>query len=101
MAFSVFLPFIFPPEQYGMAVIWLLVILSCSSVLGAAGVSPWYSWMADIIPERERGRFWGMRGMIVNSALIVFMPVFGWLFKVYSSGGSFKDSRSSSPRRPG
>ena len=71
------LPFVFTPDHYPTAVTLMLVILAVSSILGSAGFAPWYSWMADIIPERERGRFFGRRMAIVNLSIVIFLPLFG------------------------
>ena len=86
MGLAVLLPFIFTPDHYQGAVIALLAILAVSSIMGSAGFSPWYSWMADIIPERERGRFWGVRGMFVNGSLIVLVPIFGAILEHFQKG---------------
>jgi len=76
LALMPLLPFIFV-DDFATARATMLVILAVSSVLGAAGFAPWYSWMADIIPERERGRFWGRRSAVVNLGIVLLLPIFG------------------------
>jgi len=78
-----FLPFVFP-EDHQRAVVVLLVLLAVSSTLGTAAFSPWYSWMADIIPQHERGRFFGVRSAIINIVIIIFFPLFGRVLDSYT-----------------
>jgi MFS family permease len=53
--------------------ILLLVVANC---FDAIANPPWFSWLADIIPEREQGRFWGRRAAWINLAnAIVLMPI--------------------------
>lgn len=78
------LPFVFSPSHYKTAVTMVLVILGISYFIGTAAFSPWYSWMADIIPQKERGRFWGWRSAIINIVLIVFFPLFGRILDVFT-----------------
>jgi HEAT repeat protein/MFS family permease len=88
LALMPLLPFVFI-DDFAVARALMLVTLGLSSVLGSAGFTPWYSWMADIIPERERGRFFGMRSAIVNLAVVILLPVFGRILDVFSEERQF------------
>ncbi|KPJ70790.1 MAG: hypothetical protein AMS14_10025 [Planctomycetes bacterium DG_20] len=39
----------------------LIAFICLSNFFGAMAEPPWLSWLADIIPERDHGRFWGRR----------------------------------------
>jgi len=83
MAGLILLPVMFVPDHYHMAVMTLLVIFGITTVLGAMALSPWYAWLGDLIPERERGRFWGTRNAVINVVLIFMLPAFGWILDQY------------------
>jgi len=58
----------------------LLILFYTVYLLIGALVSPaWSSWMGDLVPEKERGRFFGRRNRIVGFAGILAMLV-GALF---------------------
>ena len=39
----------------------LIVGICAASFFGALAMPPWYSWLADLIPEQDHGGFWGRR----------------------------------------
>ena len=43
------------------AALVLIIAISFASFLGAMSTAPWFSWLADLIPEKIHGRFWGRR----------------------------------------
>ena len=49
----------------------LLVLIMIGSVLGNAGTPAWFSWFADMIPERIRGRYLGRRAALATLTAIV------------------------------
>ncbi len=51
---------------------WLLVFMTISTVAGAVGNPAWGSMMADLVPDRLRGRYFGDRGMINVFVTLVF-----------------------------
>lgn len=88
------LPFIIPAPYAGWRPFGLLALTLGSSLLGYTGNPAWVSWMADIIPDRIRARFLGVRfrlatmtgmltGLVVgaaldwNSSYYVFLVIFG------------------------
>ena len=51
---------------------WLLVFLySVLAIVGGFIGPAWFSWMGDIIPENERGRYFGKRNRIAQGASIL------------------------------
>lgn len=44
----------------------MLWVLFLSYLLASWGIPLWYSWMADLVPLKIRGRFWGKRQAIIN-----------------------------------
>ena len=50
---------------------WVLIgSISLATCLGAMAGPPWLSWLADLIPEKEHGEFWGRRSAWVALAVI-------------------------------
>lgn len=89
------LPFLIP-AGHGVWRLWgLLCLTLLSSTLGSIGNPAWVSWMAHVIPQRIRARFFGARfrlatvtGMITalvvgkvldwNSSYATFCAIFGF-----------------------
>lgn len=68
--FLIFLPFVsFIPKQ-GKIVAFLIVI-AFSSVFGVIAANAWLSWMSDMVPERIRGRYFGVRNSILAFTTMV------------------------------
>lgn len=77
------------PALIANSMVWLMAL---SSAMGMAVTAAWYSWMADLVPDRIRGRFWGVRQSWVTLAFLVAMAAAGWLLDVFPSprdGGSW------------
>lgn len=86
------LPFLFAGRNSVM--IWgMLGVVAVSSLLAQTGTAPWFSWMADFVPERTRGRFWGVRQSMTMVAYLLAVAVTGWLLDRFpepgTPGGSF------------
>jgi MFS family permease len=57
----------------------LIIIVTClSAVVANATASAWHSWMADLIPENRRGRFWASRQVWTMSAFLVGIGMAGY-----------------------
>jgi HEAT repeat protein/MFS family permease len=54
------------------------ILFSVSSVLGSMATPPWFSWMADLIPKEQAGRFWGRRVAVFSLVCVIGIPM-GWL----------------------
>jgi HEAT repeat protein/Na+/melibiose symporter-like transporter len=87
-----FLPFLLPPKSvWGPRIVLALVTLSW--LLAQAATPGWFSWMADLIPERSRGQFWGRRQSVTMAVHLVAMGFSGWLLDCFpdplSEGGGW------------
>ncbi len=49
----------------------LLGLILVSSLLANASSPAWMSWMADVVPERQQGKFWARRSVILTCVGIV------------------------------
>ncbi|MFQ6615179.1 MAG: MFS transporter [Fidelibacterota bacterium] len=58
-------------------------------VCGAMGVSPWMSWMGDLVPEKSRGRYFGRRNRIVGFVSFVSVTAAGMILDRLSSVNPF------------
>jgi MFS family permease len=60
----------------GVAALCLIALLSAGSFFAAAATPPWYSWLADIIPERVHGSFMGRRDAWISlGAIGIALPL--------------------------
>lgn len=70
--------------------VWMAAV---SSVFGQLSVSAWHAWMADLIPENQRSRFWGIRQSILWITYLPAVLLFGYLLDVFPDprhiGGHF------------
>jgi len=57
----------------------LIASVCASNLLGAMASPPWLSWLADIIPAKSHGQFWGRRAAWVSLSVIVVMAPIGFL----------------------
>jgi MFS family permease len=76
------LPLVPIPDPWRPSVLILVVLIS--SFFLAANGTLWTAWMGDVVPERERGRYFGLRAgivgvvaMIANLAAGVFLDRVG------------------------
>jgi MFS family permease len=54
-----------------------MAIALLSSGYGALGSAPWLSWMAQIVPCRLRGRYFGFRNSAANLTNLISIPLLG------------------------
>ena len=73
-----FLPLLWPSGEAHWAVV-LIVALGLSDCLGNASTAPWLSWMADLLPARRAGRFWGRRQRLLSIVVFIAALSFGWI----------------------
>lgn len=62
----------------------ILVLVGISSMLNSAMGAAWWSWMADLVPEHLRARFWGARQSWTMAAYLVATAVSGYILDHYS-----------------
>lgn len=67
------IPYLFPGEK----IWWLIGLFTLSTVLGLLGNPAWGSLMADLVPEKMRGRYFGLRGKICGFVTLVFFFIGG------------------------
>ncbi|OIO24879.1 hypothetical protein AUJ13_02010, partial [Candidatus Micrarchaeota archaeon CG1_02_49_24] len=68
--------FLLPTE---MAIIALIILFSVYSALNAVAIPPWSGWMADLVPEHQRGSYFGKRNAVAGFALLAATIAGGWL----------------------
>ncbi|MFA5020115.1 MAG: MFS transporter [Candidatus Pacearchaeota archaeon] len=67
--------------------IFLIIFYSLHIGIGAIAGPPWFSWMGDLVPNKERGRYFGKRNEITQTVLIVSMLVFGFVLDLFKTKG--------------
>jgi MFS family permease len=63
---------------------WLIGFVTVSVVLGAIANPAWGSMMADLVPERLRGRYFGYRGQIAGLITLVFFFIGGGILQHFT-----------------
>lgn len=62
---------------------WVVIIAASSAFLANASASSWHSWMADLIPEKMRSRFWGQRQSVVMAMFMVAVVASGYVLDLF------------------
>ena len=67
----------------------LLLILFYSLLIGIGAISEpaWFSWMGDLVSEKERGRYFGKRMRITKFVAMIAMLIAGFLLDFFKTGG--------------
>ncbi|MFC1543610.1 MFS transporter, partial [Candidatus Neomarinimicrobiota bacterium] len=74
------IPLLYLMSNPHAAMAWFLVIVTVSSSLGLVAGNAWTTWMADLIPERLRGRYFGFRHGVMAAVTITVSMIGGiWL----------------------
>ena len=72
---------------------WAVIIIVGLSDFSANASAPmWYSWMADLIPHKTAGQFWGRRQSIVTVGLLLGLALAGFLLDHFRIPGTGKTS---------
>jgi MFS family permease len=80
-----FIPILLVPYFFNVSpVSWLIGFVTISVVLGSITFPPWGSMMADLVPVRLRGRYFGARGMIMGFITQVFFFIAGGILMLFS-----------------
>jgi MFS family permease len=74
-------PYLFP----GQKIWWLIAFITLSAVFGSLANPAWGSLMADLVPERIRGRYFGARGRIAGFVALVFSIIGGVILQFTAS----------------
>lgn len=67
-------------------VLLTLGIVLASNLLGALGAASWLSWMAVLVPERLRGRYFGLRNRATNLVIVIGGPLLGVAVSAWPGG---------------
>jgi len=65
---------------------WTLVTVVAASVLAAFANSSWFSWMAAVVPQRLRGRYFGFRNSAVSLITLLGVPLMGLSVSTWDGG---------------
>jgi MFS family permease len=63
---------------------WLIGFVTVSAVFGSLANPAWGSMMADLVPERLRGRYFGFRGRIAGFITLVFFFIAGGILQLFT-----------------
>ncbi len=69
---------------------WLIAAIAVSAALGHVSTPIWFSWMADLVPQRISGRFWGFRQTITMASFVLMAWLAGRMLDAYTPGGSMR-----------
>ncbi|MBD1815302.1 MFS transporter [Microcoleus vaginatus DQ-U2] len=68
---------------------WTLLTVVAASVLAAFANSSWFSWMAAVVPQRLRGRYFGFRNSAVSFISLLGVPLMGLGVSTWDGGPIF------------
>jgi MFS family permease len=72
-----------------LAIAWIMVGLAAFSALLSQSVTAfWFGWMADLVPDSIRGRFWGRRQTCTMTAFLISMALSGYILDAFPPPGS-------------
>jgi len=63
----------------------LVAVFSLYAMMGPFGVSVWASWIADLVPEKNRGQFFGKMKMISGAVSFGTVLLAGFFLKLFSA----------------
>ncbi|MFB2896827.1 MFS transporter [Aerosakkonemataceae cyanobacterium BLCC-F50] len=63
-----------------------LVIVFASNLLGAFGSASWLSWMAKLVPEKLRGRYFGIRNSAASFVTLIGVPLISIIISAWPGG---------------
>lgn len=78
-------PFIFVDSKVAI----LIAFLCFAQIAGSAGSTAWASWMAELVPEKIRGKFFGKRNTIAGISALIATLLAGWILTIYKGFSGF------------
>jgi MFS family permease len=63
-----------------------LVVVFASNFLGAFGTASWFSWMAKLVPEKLRGRYFGIRNSAASLVTLIGVPLISLIISAWPGG---------------
>lgn len=70
-------------------------LVGLSELLAQSGAAMWFSWMADLIPHKAAGQFWGRRQALVTVGALAGMTLAGYVLD------HFRDPATNRTSMPG
>lgn len=67
----------------GVVITSSLVVVGLSAILVQSSSASWWSWMADLLPDHLRSRFWSIRQGICTAVMIATFGLAGWLLDLF------------------
>lgn len=64
-----------------------LLLLMASYAFGGIMANAWLSWMSDLVPVRQRGRYFGFRNTVAGAVSMVTTYGAGWIVDFYRGRG--------------
>ena len=74
------------PSAHRQLVIWTLGVVLVTHILGSLGSASWFSWMAALVPDRLRGRYFGLRNSAANLINLICVPLMGLGISAWKGG---------------
>lgn len=71
-------------SNYHVAILIAAYVLLAISI--GIGYPPWFSWMGDLIPEKQRGKYFGSRQRVAQTASLIIIPL-GFLLDASETRG--------------
>jgi MFS family permease len=65
---------------------WTLLIVLAAHTCGAMGSASWLSWMAVLVPQRLRGRYFGLRNSAAQLTNLLCVPLLGIMISRWQGG---------------
>ncbi len=69
-----------------IAINLILAAVMLSTVIESFATPAWFSWMADLVPEEVRGRFWSTRQAVVMTFFLLAVGVAGVVLDQFPQG---------------
>ncbi|MEM4271842.1 MAG: MFS transporter, partial [Candidatus Pacearchaeota archaeon] len=71
----------------GSLIYILIVSYSLLMLLSGIAYPAWFSWMGDLVPEHERGRYFSKRGRVVNITGLVIVFIASFFLDLFKTKG--------------
>lgn len=65
---------------------WTLGMVLVTNILGALGSASWLSWMATLVPQQLRGRYFGIRNSAASLTTLISVPLMGMAVSAWPGG---------------
>ncbi|MDD5416816.1 MAG: MFS transporter [Candidatus Aenigmarchaeota archaeon] len=79
------IPMILIPFLFQNGVWWFLLFLCIQGIFTQIANTAWFSWIADIVPQKIRGTYFGKRNMISNVAAFFATLWAGWFLGIMNN----------------